>query len=156
MSTTRNTLRIILLAALLLAGVGDSVAFAGAGPTICDSISATLISSKTTTKVISLANGQKIFICGAWAAFKNGTNTSVTVEIESGTQTTTPCDTGTATITGTMSVGSPSAASFFPRILIYPTQPAPTTVAASTDVCVVTGGTTVSGLNVFILYAQHA
>jgi len=153
----RNTLKTCLLTTSLLVTSWGDTALAGAGPTLCDSIVVTNVVSKTTTQVVAHVTGQKTYICMIIATHPQGGggNVSATADVEYGTQTTNPCDTGTTDITGAVNFGSLSSANTG-KLIIQNHQPAVITVPASQDVCIITGGTTITTVNFVVFYAQHA
>ena len=120
--------------------------------TICDSVKSTAISSATTTEIVAASGSSKVYLCGATYS-ATGTVTTATMELKYGTKNSTPCDTGAATITSSMALGTASTATA--AYVLLPVQ----TIAyyntpASQELCATSVGTQAGNLVVY--YAQHA
>ena len=95
------------------------------------------VSSATTTALIAATSGKSIRVCTGQFSIAG---TSPTYKFEYGTQTTTPCDTGTTAITGTVSPASGAVISLETggasnSVFVVP---------AGNALCLVSGGTSTS------------
>lgn len=103
------------------------------------------ITTATTTEVVAAVASAKVFVCG-WSLTAGGT--TPTALIETGTKTTTACDTGAAALTGAM---APSVGA---NLKSAGTGAMQVTGAASGEICIVSGGTTPS-LQGYLSYVQQ-
>ena len=101
--------------------------------------------SSVTTLVKAAATNQIIIVCG-WHVTESG-STSGTFQLEYGTQTTNPCDTGTTILTPAFSVSSTAPATDH---IDYASLSTP----AGNQLCVVTTGAATSTLQVGVWLAQ--
>ena len=90
------------------------------------------VTAAGTSVIVAAVASQAIHVCG-WNF--TATGTSPTIEFEQGTQTTTPCDTGPAALTGTF---APAAGSY---ISSGGAAGSVFSAAAGDQLCVVAGGT---------------
>jgi hypothetical protein len=124
---------LFMLALLLLAA---TPAFAGG----CDDMGTVPqsmplnITTATTTKIVSALAGHPTFVCSISGTV---TGTSPTFKLEYGTQTSTPCDTGTTALSGTIAptAGTPFNLGYGRDLVIAP---------PGQQLCIVTGGTSPS------------
>lgn len=89
------------------------------------------IGSATTTAVVAKATGKVTYVCSFNASIAG---TSPTVLFKYGTQTTTPCDTGATSVSGTYAPTSGS-------VLALGTGSVTMQTAVTTDLCITTAGT---------------
>lgn len=141
-----------LLAALNLLGWAMPAFAEPVGPIneiLCNSITnpgnLTGTGSAVTTKLISAAGSKIIVICG-WHVTESGT-TAGTFQLEYGTQTTNPCDTGTTVLTPAFSVSSTAPATDHIDFAVLSTP-------VNNQLCVITTGAASSTLQVGIWFAQ--
>ncbi len=112
-------------------------------PTIAKVSASIVISTATTTQLVALSASKIIYVCSL--NFTTG-GTTPTYQFKYGTQTTTPCDTGAANISGAFAPVSGSTFIAMGSGVLMQTT-------ASQQLCVTTGGTTPAA-NGFITFVQ--
>jgi hypothetical protein len=149
----------ILSTALLVAGL-STVAHAQGGPglsvvpyngqfnpcqnpSIAKSSAPVAITAAATTSLVTAVAGKRIYVCGF---FSTVAGTTPTVKFETGTQTTTACDTGAAALTGTFAIATGDIFNLEAATGLFKG-------AAGGQVCLVGGGT-ITGIEGFVVYAQ--
>lgn len=138
------------IAANAQAGPSASVVIFNSAASPCQSGSIAKISlpvnivAAGTTALVPAVAGKTIYVCG-FSATVNGT--TPTLLFKSGTQTTTPCDTGAASLTGTFAPTTGSLLTLLHTATIFQS-------GVSGQLCATTGGTTPS-IQGFILYVQQ-
>lgn len=118
-----------------------------ASPQVAKTSTKIAVSSQTTAQLIAPSTGKSTYVCGFAVTYTSGT--TPTLKFISGTQTTTACDTGPADLTGVMSI--PATAG---QGLVIGAGQTMFSTAASTQLCIVSGGTT-PNYNGFITYVQQ-
>jgi len=117
----------------------------------------------TTTKVVAGVVGQRIYVFGAWEQ-ASATESAATIQWETGTTTTTPCDTSTTKLWTATATGMPATSGNITSAYsgngqanalggIQPSQ-IPYPLPVQWDLCAVTAGTTIAA-NLLALYNQH-
>lgn len=112
-------------------------------PSIPKSSAAISIASATTTNVIAKATGKTTYVCSFAAT---ATGTSPTILFKYGTLSSTACDTGAVSLSGTL---APTAGTF----VALGSGGTLFQGAVTTDICVTTGGT--PGVQGIITYVQQ-
>lgn len=111
---------------------------------ICNFSKSVNITSATTTEVIAAVSAKTVRVCGFMLTV-NGT--TPTVQFETGTKTTTPCDTGTSALSGAMAPTSVSV------LAMGGGSPVMFYGSASGELCIVSGGTSPS-IQGIVYYTQ--
>lgn len=101
---------------------------------ICNFSKPVAIASATTTEIVPAVTNKAVRVCGF---ILTATGTTPTVQFETGTKTTNPCDTGTATLSGAMAPTSGSVLAFGSAAIGASSFYG----ANSGELCIVTGGT---------------
>jgi len=109
------------------------------------------LSSATTTQIVAASAGKTIYVCGGSFTIQGSASTAGSVVFETGTQTTNPCDTSTATRTGAF-VGFTTAAN--PSTIMLTGNGTLFSSLSGGQICIVSAGTTVSDQG-FISYVQQ-
>ena len=123
--------------------VGDPCAMAG----IPKQSAAIAVSSATTAAIVPSVGSKVIYVCGVAVTYTSGT--TPTLQFRTGTQTSTACDTGAASLTGVMSI--PAAAG---QGLIIGAGASSFSTPSGNQLCITSGGTT-PNFNGFLTYVQQ-
>lgn len=114
-------------------------------PNVTKKSAAIAITSATTTEIVAASAGKTVYACKFQMSV---VGTSPTVQLETGTKTSTACDTGAATLSGAFAI---------PTTTLFSSvngNEAAVVGATSGEFCLVTGGT-ITGVEGYLTYVQQ-